>query len=164
MLAYWCYSTTVWQFFFLRMEKSWHTILWLGLGEANQRHSRAAHSFAILGKKYCRLCLVQLQRAASMAGDFYSCFTDIGKRQTKQMDTFQLVLPSQVLFFIITSQPTVSKPHDPQNQHTEALSCLPLSTKTITVKCFPYFGGKKSKGTFLLYLHCIHVWQKKKNK
>lgn len=128
----------------------------------NQSEAQQGSSFICLGKKYCRLCLVQLQRAASMAVDFYSCFTDIGKRQTKQTDTFQLVLPSQVLFFIITSQPTVSKPHDPQNQHTEAFSCLPLSTKAITVKCIPYFGGEKNLKAHFYCIYIAYMFDKKK--
>lgn len=116
---------------------------WLGLGEANQRHSRAAHSFAIQGKKILPIVPSSASESCEHGCRLLLLFHRY-RKTTKQTDTFQLVLPSQVLFFIITSQPTVSKPHDPQNQHTEALSCLPLSTKTVSQSnAFHILGGKK---------------------
>lgn len=103
---------------------------------ANQRHSRTACSFTILLGSFRKL------------------------RDDRKKTLSHWLLPSQVRFFIITSQPAVSKPQAPQNQHTEALSCLPLSANWCHSQMLFCIMVGESKGTFLLYLHCIHVWQK----
>lgn len=66
------------------------------------------------------------------------------------MDTFHLVLPSQVTFFITTSQPTVSKP-----EHRSSLFCLTRSAITVitTKERVQYFEKRNLKA----HVYCIYI-------